>query len=134
MPLNFNDVKNDFTTNIKNNSIIKMLFGNIFTTALIITVIIFFIVINNIIIDKNEDDEIIYSYNTISIILYSLIVSILALSMHDKLIKEEYNEKNKSKSAIEFADMMTGSADTLINNKVNVDKFEDDIERFLNKN
>jgi hypothetical protein len=61
-----------------------------------------------------------------------LIISIISLSIHDKLIKEDYIDKFKSNSEKEFADMMVGSAEKLVteNGQKNIDK---DIENFLSK-
>ena len=64
--------------------------------------------------------------------IVSLIISVISLSIHDKLIKEDYIDKFKSKSEKEFADMMVGSAEKLVteNGQKNIDK---DIENFLSK-
>lgn len=131
MVLNFKDTKNEITNTIKNNSIINLLFGNIFILSIIIVGLIFIVVINNINI-TNDNNKLNYSYNISSIFIYSLIISIISLSIHDKLIKEDYIDKFKSKSEKEFADMMVGSAEKLVteNGQKNIDK---DIENFLSK-
>lgn len=136
MVLNFKDTKNEITNTIKNNSIINLLFGNIFILSIIIVGLIFIVIINNINI-TNENNKLNYSYNISSIFIYSLIISIISLSIHDKLIKEDYIDKFKSKSEKEFADMMVGSAEKLVTEKLvtnqsqkNIDK---DIENFLSK-
>lgn len=131
MVLNFKDTKNEITNTIKNNSIINLLFGNIFILSFIIVGLIFIVVINNINI-TNDNNKLNYSYNISSIFIYSLIISIISLSIHDKLIKEDYIDKFKSKSEKEFADMMVGSAEKLVteNGQKNIDK---DIENFLSK-
>ena len=131
MVLNFKDTKNEITNTIKNNSIINSLFGNIFILSIIIVGLIFIVVINNINI-TNDNNKLNYSYNILSIFIYSLIISIISLSIHNKLIKEDYIDKFKSKSEKEFADMMVGSAEKLVteNGQKNIDK---DIENFLSK-
>lgn len=136
MVLNFKDTKNEITNTIKNNSIINLLFGNIFILSIIIVGLIFIVIINNINI-TNENNKLNYSYNISSIFIYSLIISIISLSIHDKLIKENYIDKFKSKSEKEFADMMVGSAEKLVTENLvtnqsqkNIDK---DIENFLSK-
>jgi hypothetical protein len=131
MVLNFKDTKNEITNTIKNNSIINLLFGNIFILSIIIVGLIFIVIINNINI-TNDNNKLNYSYNISSIFIYSLIISIISLSIHDKLIKEDYIDKFKSKSEKEFADMMVGSAEKLVteNGQKNIDK---DIENFLSK-
>ena len=136
MVLNFKDTKNEITNTIKNNSIINLLFGNIFILSIIIVGLIFIVIINNINI-TNENNKLNYSYNISSIFIYSLIISIISLSIHDKLIKEDYIDKFKSKSEKEFADMMVGSAEKLVTENLvtnqsqkNIDK---DIENFLSK-
>jgi|688.fasta_scaffold15560_10 ABC-type siderophore export system fused ATPase/permease subunit len=131
MVLNFKDTKNEITNTIKNNSIINLLFGNIFILSIIIVGLIFIVVINNINI-TNDNNKLNYSYNISSIFIYSLIISVISLSIHDKLIKEDYIDKFKSKSEKEFADMMVGSAEKLVteNGQKNIDK---DIENFLSK-
>lgn len=133
MALNFNDSKNEITNNIKNSNIIQFVFGNIFTVSFIIVIIIFLIIINKITVKVDDNNKLKYSYNISSIILYSLIVSIISLSIHDKLIKEQYLDKSKTKTEIEFADMMVGSAEKLILDGQKNNGFEDDIERFLQK-
>jgi hypothetical protein len=133
MTLNFNDSKNEITNNIKNSNIIQFVFGNIFTVSFIIVIIIFLIIINKITVKVDDNNKLKYSYNISSIILYSLIVSIISLSIHDKLIKEQYLDKSKTKTEIEFADMMVGSAEKLILDGQKNNGFEDDIERFLQK-
>jgi hypothetical protein len=82
---------------------------------------------------KSVPEKLKYSYNISSIILYSLIVSIISLSIHDKLIKEQYLDKSKTKTEMEFANMMVGSAEKLILDGQKNNGFEDDIERFLQK-
>lgn len=134
MTLNFKDSQNEIINTIKNNNIIKFIFGNIFTISFIIVLLLFIIIINNININVDNNNKLKYSYNMSSIIIYSLIASIISLSIHDNLIKEEYINKFKSKSELEFTDMMIGSAENLIKQKpISSNGIEDDIERFLNK-
>ena len=47
-----------------------------------------------------------------------MIISIITIGLHDKLLKEEYIDKFKSKSELEFADMMVGSAEKLVADKL----------------
>ena len=135
MVLNFKDGKNEMINIIKSNSISKLLLGNIFMLSIIIVVLIFLVVITNINI-TNDNNKLNYSYNISAIFLYSMIISIIKIGLHDKLLKEEYIDKFKSKSELEFADMMVGSAEKLVADKLvlqnqkNIDK---DIENFLSK-
>jgi hypothetical protein len=132
MVLNFKDGKNEITNTIKNNSIIKLLFGNMFILSIIIVGLIFLVVINNINI-TNDNNKLKYSYNISSIFIYSLIISIISIGIHDKLIKEEYIDRFKSKSEQEFADMMVGSAEKLVAESQNQKNIDKDIENFLSK-
>ena len=129
MALNFQDTKNEITNKVKKDGIIKYIFGNILCVSIVIVLILFIIIINNIIINTDSNNK--CYYNISSIFIYSLIASILSLSIHDTIIKEEFLDKSKTKSENEFKDMMIGSAENLIKNKpINIDS---DIERFLNK-
>ena len=131
MVLNFKDGKNEINNMINNNNIVQLLFGNIFILSFIIVLIIFIIVIQNIKINKDKDDKINYTYNVLSIFIYSIVITIISLSIHNKIIKEEYKQKNSTKSDQEFAEMMTGSAEKLVN--LNSKKIDEDIERFFSK-
>lgn len=131
MTLNFKDGKNEINNMINNNSIVQLLFGNIFILSFIIVLIIFIIVIQNIKINKDKNDKINYTYNVLSIFIYSIVITIISLSIHNKIIKEEYKQKNSTKSDQEFAEMMTGSAEKLVN--LNSKKIDEDIERFFSK-
>jgi len=131
MVLNFKDGKNEINNMINNNNIVQLLFGNIFILSFIIVLLIFIIVIQNIKINKDKDDKINYTYNVLSIFIYSIVITIISLSIHNKIIKEEYKQKNSTKSDQEFAEMMTGSAEKLVN--LNSKKIDEDIERFFSK-
>lgn len=131
MTLNFKDGKNEINNMINNNNIIQLIFGNIFILSIIIVIIIFLIVIQNIKVDKDKNNEIKYTYNILSILIYSLVTTIISLSIHNKIIKEEYKQKNSTKSDQEFAEMMTGSAEKIVN--LNSKKIDEDIERFFSK-
>jgi hypothetical protein len=132
MALNFQDTKNEITNKVQKNGIIKFIFGNIISVSIIIVLLLFIIIINNIVINTDSNNKTNYTYNISSIFIYSLIVSILSISIHDNIIKEEYLDKLKSKSENEFKDMMIGSAQNLINTNPN-NTMDTDIERFLNK-
>ncbi len=132
MALNFQDTKNEITNKVQKNGIIKFIFGNIISVSIIIVLLLFIITINNIVINTDSNNKTNYTYNISSIFIYSLILSILSISIHDNIIKEEYLDKSKSKSENEFKDMMIGSAQNLINTNPN-NTMDTDIERFLNK-
>lgn len=131
MTLNFKDGKNEINNMINNNSIIQLIFGNIFILSIIIVIIIFLITIQNINVNQDKNNEIKYTYNILSIFIYSIVITIISLSLHNKIIKEEYKQKNSTQTDQEFAEMMTGSAEKLVN--LNSKKIDEDIERFFSK-
>jgi hypothetical protein len=125
MPLSFKDSDINFTNLLKQNNLLLTLFNNIFIVAIIL--VIFTILILNFNISES-------GLNIGKVFIYSLILNILILIIHNKTIKIYYNEKNIKKEGSEFISMMDNNTRELIDgrNEIIKPKLESDIVNFLN--
>jgi hypothetical protein len=143
MPISYLDTKNNIKSYIENNRLLNDIFNNIFIIAFLIISIILLIVSFNINATKNKIT------NYIKIFVYSLLGTIIVLTIHNKVIKYNYKQSSIMSRDREFTDIMEKNTFDLVNekniigqldsnsvshnlhNNIIIEK-DNDIERFLN--
>lgn len=111
MPISYLDTTNNIKSYVENNKLINDLFNNIFVIAFLIISIILLIVSFNI----NSTNNKITNY--VKIFIYSLLSTILVLTIHNKVIKNNYKNSTLLSRDREFSELMEKNTFDLVNEK-----------------
>lgn len=127
MPISVNDQKNKIEDYIFGNKLITLLFGNIIIVSILI------VMFNILILYLNQYEE----SNLVKLFIWMSASTIILLILHNKTIKLEYKEKNKTQGSEEFKGMMESNTLDLIGKNDNIfingqnEIVENDIIKFL---